>query len=64
MHFADDANTERAIDKDENGNSIKKKSYSPCLYTYGPGSWLPMQCYSSVDYKYASTAIGIIKNGN
>ena len=64
MNFADYANTERAIDKDENGNSIKKKSYSPSLDTYGPGSWLPMQCYSSVDYKYASTAIGIIKNGN
>ena len=64
FNFADYGNTKRVIGKDDRGNSIKTPSYSPGLDTYGPSNWLPMQCYSSVDYKYASTVIGIIKNGN
>ena len=57
-------NTERETGKDENGEPIMVRSYQPSVDLTGPGSWLPTQCYSSVDYKYASTVIAYIKNGN
>ena len=42
----------------------KERYYSPALDTLGPANWIPLQCYSSVDFKYTSSVIGIIKNGN
>ena len=52
------------VGEDDDGQKIKVPSYAPGTDLTGPGSWLPQQCYSSVDYKYVSSVIGIIKNGN
>ena len=64
FQFAKYTNTNRTIGKDEDGNNIKVPSYQPGLDLVGPSNWLPQQCYTSVDYKYASPVIGYIKNGN
>ena len=42
----------------------KEPYYSPALDTLGPSNWIPLQCYSSVDFKYTSSVIAIVKNGN
>ena len=58
-------NTKRIVERiEDTGEPIKVDSYQPSLDLTGPASWLPMQCYASVDWKYNSTVIAIIKNGN
>ena len=64
FQFAKYTNTNRTVGRDEDGNNIKVPSYQPSLDLAGPSSWLPQQCYSSVDYKFLSPVIGYIKNGN
>ena len=64
MQFMNYTNTERVVERLETGEPIKVKSYQPGLDLTGPSNWIPAQCYASVDYKYNSTLIGIIKNGN
>lgn len=64
MQFMNYTNTERVVERLETGEPIKVKSYQPGLDLTAPSNWIPGQCYASVDYKYNSTLIGIIKNGN
>lgn len=59
MQFNNYTNTKRTL---ANGTSVP--SYLPPFDTVGPNTYVPLQCISSVDYKYSSTVIGIIKNGN
>ena len=64
FQFANYTNGNRKVGVDENGTNIFVRSYTPSSDVTGPGNWLPTQCYSSVDYKYNSTVIAYIKNGN
>lgn len=59
MQFNNYTNTKRTF---RNGTSVD--SYLPPFDQTGPNNFVPLQCISSVDYKYASTVIGYIKNGN
>ena len=68
MNFSNHTNIDviDGFEKLENGTEIPifRRGYDPTMDSLGPTNTMPFQCYTSVDFKYKSPVIGIIKNGN
>jgi len=68
MKFAAYTNIERRTGRKirVNGKKVseKEKGYDPATDLTGPASYIPMQCFSNVTYKYASPLFGLIKQNN